>query len=53
MKIFSEKVIPVAVYDNDSSTLSRTYIRLLGASPNLKVTHYLSFSESIEKQLHL
>jgi ABC-2 type transport system permease protein len=40
--------VPIAVYDNDNSTLSRTYIRFLEASPNLKVTHYLSSEESIE-----
>jgi ABC-2 type transport system permease protein len=40
--------VPIAVYDNDNSTLSRTYIRFLEASPNLKVTHYLSSEESID-----
>ncbi len=40
--------VPIAVYDNDNSTLSRTYIRFLEASPNLNVTHYLSSEESIE-----
>jgi len=43
--------VPIAVYDNDNSTLSRTYIRFLEASPNLKVTHYLSSEESIDNAL--
>lgn len=40
--------VPIAVYDNDNSTLSRTYIRFLESSPNLKVTHYLSSKDAIE-----
>lgn len=44
----SLREVPIAVYDNDNSTLSRTYIRFLEASPNLNVTHYLSSEESIE-----
>lgn len=40
--------VPIAVYDNDNSTLSRTYIRFLESSPNLKVTHYLSSTDVIE-----
>ncbi|PIF00102.1 MAG: hypothetical protein CR994_07905 [Maribacter sp.] len=40
--------VPIAVYDNDNSTLSRTYIRFLESSPNLKVTHYLSSKDVIE-----
>ncbi|MBQ0786130.1 MAG: ABC transporter permease, partial [Oceanihabitans sp.] len=41
--------VPIAVYDHDNSTLSRTYIRFLESSPNLKVTHYLSSEDAIEK----
>lgn len=44
----SIREVSVAVYDNDNSTLSRTYIRFLDASPYLKVTHYLSSKEAIE-----
>jgi ABC-2 type transport system permease protein len=40
--------VPIAVYDNDNSTLSRTYIRFLESSPNLNVTHYLSSHDAIE-----
>ena len=40
--------VPIAVYDNDNSTLSRTYIRFLEASPTFKVTHYMSSDEAIE-----
>ncbi len=40
--------VPIAVYDNDNSTLSRTYIRFLESSPNLKVTTYLSATDAIE-----
>ena len=40
--------LPIAVYDNDNSTLSRTYIRFLEASPTFKITHYISSDEDIE-----
>lgn len=40
--------VPIAVYDNDHSTLSRTYIRFLEASPTFKVSHYMSSDETIE-----
>jgi ABC-2 type transport system permease protein len=40
--------IPIAVYDNDNSSLSRTYIRFLEASPSFKVTHYLASDDAIE-----
>ncbi|MGJ8549183.1 ABC transporter permease [Winogradskyella wichelsiae] len=40
--------VSVAVYDNDNSELSRTYIRYLEASPNLKVTYYMSSNDAIE-----
>ena len=40
--------VAIAVYDNDNSALSRTYIRFLESSPNLKVTHYLSSKDAIE-----
>ena len=40
--------VPIAVYDNDNSSLSRTYIRFLEASPTFKVTHYLTASDKIE-----
>ncbi|WP_165748478.1 ABC transporter permease [Cellulophaga sp. Z1A5H] len=40
--------VPIAVYDNDNSTFSRTYIRLLEASNTFKITHYISSSENIK-----
>ena len=40
--------VPIAVYDNDNSTLSRTYIRFLEASPTFKVAHYISSDEDME-----
>jgi ABC-2 type transport system permease protein len=40
--------LSIAVYDNDNSTLSRTYIRYLEASPNLKITYYMSSKDDIE-----
>ena len=40
--------VPIAVYDNDNSSLSRTYIRSLEASSTFKVTHYLNSDEKIE-----
>ncbi|MCL5128237.1 ABC transporter permease [Algibacter sp. L4_22] len=40
--------VPIAVYDNDNSSLSRTYIRSLEASPTFKVTHYITSDENIE-----
>ena len=44
----SLREVSVAVYDNDNSTLSRTYIRFLESSPYLNVTHYLSSKDAIE-----
>ena len=41
--------VPVAVYDNDNSTLSRAFIRFMEASPNLKVTHYMASNDALEK----
>ncbi len=40
--------VPIAVYDNDNSTLSRTYIRFLESSPHLQITHYLSSTDALE-----
>jgi ABC-2 type transport system permease protein len=40
--------VPVAVYDNDNSTLSRTYIRFLESSSSLSVTHYLASEDALE-----
>lgn len=40
--------VPIAVYDNDNSTLSRTYIRFLEASTTFKVSHYITSEEEIE-----
>ncbi|EPR66353.1 ABC transporter permease [Cyclobacterium qasimii] len=40
--------VPIAVYDNDNSTLSRTYLRFLDASPTFKITHYMSAEDDIE-----
>lgn len=44
----SIREVPIAVYDNDNSTLSRTYIRFLESSPYLNVTQYLSSKDAIE-----
>ncbi len=44
----SLREVPIAVYDNDNSTLSRTYIRFLESSPYLNVTYYLSSKDAIE-----
>nr|WP_321227967.1 ABC transporter permease [uncultured Psychroserpens sp.] len=44
----SLREVSVAVYDNDNSALSRTYIRFLESSPYLNVTHYLSSKDAIE-----
>ncbi|WP_147677605.1 ABC transporter permease [Algibacter pacificus] len=41
--------IPIAVYDNDNSTLSRIYIRSLEASSTFKVSHYLTSEDVIEQ----
>ncbi|MBU3024494.1 ABC transporter permease [Zobellia galactanivorans] len=41
--------LPIAVYDNDNSSMSRTYIRFLEASPTFKITHYISSDEDIER----
>ncbi len=40
--------VPIAVYDQDNSTLSRTYIRFLEASPTFKITHYITADDAIE-----
>ncbi len=40
--------VPIAVYDNDNSSLSRTYIRFLEASPTFDITHYISSDEDME-----
>ncbi|WP_458626051.1 ABC transporter permease [Winogradskyella sp. PC D3.3] len=40
--------IPIAVYDNDNSALSRAYIKSLEASPNLNVTYYSSSEDKLE-----
>ncbi|WP_158976490.1 ABC transporter permease [Cellulophaga sp. L1A9] len=40
--------VPIAVYDNDNSTMSRTYIRLLEASSTFKITHYMSSDEDLK-----
>ena len=40
--------VSIAVYDNDNSELSRTYIRSLEASPNLDVTYYMSSEDDLE-----
>ena len=40
--------ISIAVYDNDNSELSRTYIRSLEASPNLDVIYYMSSEDDLE-----
>tara|TARA_R110002111_G_scaffold251556_1_gene316020 strand:- start:27143 stop:28288 length:1146 start_codon:yes stop_codon:yes gene_type:complete len=40
--------VSIAVYDNDNSELSRTYIRSLEASPNLDVNYYMSSEDNLE-----
>lgn len=40
--------VSIAVYDNDNSELSRTYIRSLEASPNLDVIYYMSSEDDLE-----
>ena len=40
--------VSIAVYDNDNSELSRTYIRSLEASPNLDVNYYMSSEDDLE-----
>lgn len=40
--------VSIAVYDNDNSELSRTYIRSLEASPNLDITYYMSSEDDLE-----
>lgn len=40
--------VSIAVYDNDNSELSRTYIRSLEASPNLEVIYYMSSEDDLE-----
>lgn len=40
--------VPIAVYDNDNSALSRTYIRSLEASSTFKVSHYITSEDAIE-----
>ncbi|NRD24189.1 ABC transporter permease [Winogradskyella litoriviva] len=49
--IYSEgalREVSIAVYDNDNSELSRTYIRSLEASPNLDVIYYMSSEDDLE-----
>ena len=40
--------IPVAVYDEDHTELSRTLIELLNSSASMEVTYYLSSADQIE-----
>ncbi|SDH30644.1 ABC transporter permease [Winogradskyella thalassocola] len=40
--------VPIAVYDNDNSTLSRAYIKSLEASPSLNVTYYIASKDKLE-----
>jgi len=40
--------IPVAVYDQDNTKLSRTLVDLLNSSASIEVTYYLSSEDDIE-----
>ncbi len=42
------KKIPVAVYDQDHTKLSRTLIEFINSSQSMKVTYYLSSEDQIE-----
>lgn len=42
------KKIPVAVYDQDHTELSRTLIEFINSSQSMKVTYYLSSEDQIE-----
>lgn len=43
--------VPIAIFDNDNSSLSRTFIQFTESSPSLKISDYVNSIETIKNKI--